>query len=121
MAEVDASYKRGDPVLFVVWEPHWAHAKYDLTQLEMPAWTEACYPDGPEFNCGWAPDPVAKLVWPGLKDQSPEAYQFLNNFTITTAQQNEMVLNVGQEGMTPLEAAQLWIDANEDIWKPWIP
>ena len=120
-AEIDAAYLRGDPLLFVVWTPHWAHAKYDLTEIQLPAWTEECYPDGPAFNCGWPADPISKLVWPGLKAESPDAYQFLQNLSINNDQQNEMVLNVTDGGMTPLEAAQTWVDANEAIWSSWIP
>ena len=120
-AEIDASYQRGDPIFFGVWTPHWAHAKYDLTDIQLPPWTEECYPTGPEFNCHWPLDPVTKLAWPGLEGMFPDASQFLKNLSIDNDQQNEMVLNVTDGGMTPLEAAQAWVDANEEIWKAWIP
>ena len=120
-AELDASYKRGDPILLPLWAPHWSHVKYDLTEIQLPTWTEACYPAGTEYKCDWPIDPVQKLTWPGLKDKFPDAYQFLQNLTIDNAQQNEMVFNVAEGGMTPLEAAQLWVDDNEAIWRPWIP
>lgn len=120
-AELDASYKRGDALILVLWEPHWSFAKYDLTEIGLPPYTEQCYPEGPDFSCDWPVDPVAKLVWPGLKDALPDAYQFLKNFSITNAQQNEMVFNVTDGGMTPLEAGQTWVDANEAIWRSWIP
>ena len=120
-AELDAFYKRGEPILLPLWFPHWSHVKYDLTQIELPAWTEECYPAGTEFNCGWDIDVIAKLVWPGLKNEFPEVYQFFKNLTMTNEQQSEMTFNVTQEGMTPLEAAQIWVDANESVWRPWIP
>ena len=25
------------------------------------------------------------------------------------------------DGMTPAAAAQQWVDANEDVWKAWLP
>ena len=121
LAQLDASYQRGEAILMPLWEPHWSHAKYDLTKLELPTWTESCYPDGTEFDCGWPVEAIMKLNWPGLQDHAPEAYQFLQNLSIDNDQQNEMVLNVGQEGMTPVEAAQIWIDDNEATWRPWIP
>ena len=68
LAQVDAAFKRGEPVLTYLWEPHWAHAKYNLVQIEMPEWTSDCYPDGDSFNCGFPTDAVAKLASPGLKD-----------------------------------------------------
>jgi glycine betaine/proline transport system substrate-binding protein len=49
------------------------------------------------------------------------AYEFLQNFTITNEQQNEMVLAVTDDGMDYSEAARDWIDAHENIWGAWIP
>ena len=123
LAEVDAAFNRGDPVLTYLWEPHWAHAKYDLVQITMPPLTDDCYPAGnaDDFACGWPQDDVAKLVWPGLEEEFPDVYEFLSNFWLTNEQQNEMVLNVTDNGVTPLEAAQAWVDANEDIWSAWLP
>ena len=121
LAELDAAFQRGDPILTYLWEPHWAHAKYNLVQIEMPAWTSDCYPEGESFNCGFPTDPVAKLIWPGLQDEFPEAYEFLSNFQMTNEQQNEIVLNLTENDLTVRLAAQEWVDANESVWRSWIP
>lgn len=120
-AELDAAYKRGDPILLVMWAPHWAHAKYDLIEIGLPTWTTDCYPDGDRFGCGWPTDDVAKLAWPGLKDQHPKVHQFFRNFTLTNADQASMTLAVTESQTDYAQAAQAWIDENEDIWKSWIP
>jgi len=120
-AEIDGAYNRGDPFLMVMWAPHWSHTKYDMIEIQLPEWTEECYPSGENFDCGWPVDNVAKLAWPELKDKFPKAYEFLQNFTITNEQQNEMVLDVTDNGKDYNEAAQDWVDTNEDIWKNWIP
>ena len=121
LAELDAAFQRGDPILTYLWEPHWAHAKYNLVQIEMPEWTSDCYPEGDNFNCGFPTDPVAKLIWPGLEEEFPEAYAFLSNFQMTNAQQNEIVLNLTENDLTVRQAAQEWVDANETVWRGWIP
>ena len=121
LSELDGAFNRGDPVILHLWEPHWAHAKYNLVQIAMPPLTDNCYPAGDYFKCGWPTDTVAKLVWPGLKDELPEVYEFLSNFQMTNEQQNDLVLDVTENGATPREAAQAWVDANEDIWRAWIP
>lgn len=121
LAELDAAFQRGDPVLTYIWEPHWAHAKYNLVPIEMPEWTTDCYPDGDNFNCGYPSDPVAKLIWPGLQEEFPEAYEFLSNFQMTNDQQNEIVLNLTENDLPVRQAAQEWVDANEDVWRAWIP
>ena len=121
LAELDAAFQRGDPVITYLWEPHWAHAKYNLIQIEMPEWTSDCYPEGERFDCGYPTDPVAKLIWPGLQEEFPEAYEFLSNFQMTNAQQNEIVLNLAENDLTVRAAAQEWVDANESVWRAWIP
>ena len=50
LAQVDAAFQRGEPTLTYLWEPHWAHAKYNLVQIEMPEWTSDCYPDGSSYK-----------------------------------------------------------------------
>ena len=120
-AEIDAAYQRGAPFFMVMWAPHWSHTKYDMVEIQLPQWTEECYPSGENFDCGWPSDDVAKLAWPGFEEDFPEAYEFFQNFTITNVQQNEMVLAVTDDGKDYAEAAQDWVDANEDIWSAWIP
>ena len=120
-ASLAANYQRGDPFLMLMWTPHWSHSKYELIEIQLPEYTEECWPSGESFNCGWPVDPVTKLAWSGLEDDFPEAYEFFQNFTITNEQQNEMVLSVTDDGKDYTEAAQDWIDANEDIWSVWIP
>ena len=37
----------------------------------------------------------------------------------TNDDQNAIALDINN-GMTPEEAAQKWIDANPDVWQPWV-
>ena len=120
-AELDATYQRGDPMLLVMWAPHWSHAKYDLIEIGLPDHTSNCYPDGGGFDCGFPSDEIAKLGWPQLEDEFPEAYKFFQNFTVTNDHQNEMVLAMTEGGKAPAAAARDWVDANESIWRSWIP
>ena len=80
-----------------------------------------CYPVTEKFDCGYNVDDVYKLTWPGLEEDMPTAYQFLKNFQITNNQQTAMVIGKTDEGQTDIEAARAWKDANQDVWKAWIP
>ena len=40
---------------------------------------------------------------------------------MTNQQQNEIVLNLTENDLTVRKAAQAWVDANEAVWRPWIP
>ena len=126
LAELNAADQRGDPIMLVLWTPHWAGSKYDLVPVEIPPHDADCYVAGQdvseaEFDCGFAIDPVSKLGWSGFAEEFPKAHQFLSKFQITNDQQNEMVLAVTEGGKDYEVAAQEWIDANENIWKAWIP
>ena len=112
--------------MVVIWTPHWSVAKYDLVSVELPPYKDSCYAAGDDvstadFDCGFAIDSVAKLAWPGLKDEFPKAYQFLQNFKITNADQSSMVLAKVEAGKTDEEVAREWINANKEIWEAWIP
>jgi len=119
-AELDAAHKRGEPILLVIWTPHWAPVKYDLVPIQFPHHPD-CYPVTERFDCGYTVDDVYKLTWPGLEKDMPKAYEFLKNFQITNDQQTAMVIAKTDEGQTDVEAARIWKDANQDTWKAWIP
>ena len=43
----------------------------------------------------------------------------LSAMSYTNDDQNEIALDINN-GMSPEEAAQKWIDANPDVWQPWV-
>ena len=120
LAEESAAYERGEPFLGWMWEPHWIHSKLNLTRVNFPSFSADCEGSG-RYDCGWQESIITKLAWPGLKDKLPEVYQFLQNFSLTNAQQVELITAVDDEGKEPSVAAQEWADANESVWKAWIP
>ena len=123
LASLDSAYSRKAPVLFYFWTPHSVHAKYDLTEVKLPAYSQACYDKAAAggVDCDYPPDDLFKVVWPGLKEQAPDAYAFLNNFNYTTMDQIEMVADVELNDKTVDAAAQAWIDKHPDTWQAWLP
>lgn len=124
IAAVDSAFSREDPLLFYWWTPHVIQAKFDLTRIELPAVTDECLDaqaNNPEaVDCDYPEDVLLKIVWPGLEELAPDAYQFLLNFNYTNDDQVFMLGKI-DEGMSVDEAAQAWIDENEDVWRAWIP
>lgn len=123
LAALDSANSRQEPVLFYFWTPHSIHAKYDLVQVELPAYSDECYAkaDSGGVDCAYPSDDLFKIVWGGLKDAAPDAYQFLKNFNYTTQDQISMIAAVELDGKTPEEAAKAWIADNEATWKAWLP
>ncbi len=123
LAAVDAAYSRNDPVLFYFWTPHSVHAKYKLTEVKLPDYSDACYAKASAggIDCDYPPDVLFKIVWGDLKTKAPEAYQLLKNFKYTNADQIGMIAAVEVNGKTTDVAAQEWVDKNEATWTAWMP
>jgi glycine betaine/proline transport system substrate-binding protein len=123
---IDDAYRRKEPVLAYFYTPHWAHRKYDLTEVQLPAYDEDCEEaarerDGEGYDCDYANDVLFKAISLRLEDKAPAAFRFLKNFKYTTDDQQEIAFQVDSEGMPMTEAADRWIRENPDVWRPWLP
>ena len=95
-------------VVVTGWTPHWKFAKWDLKYLEDPKGTYG----GAEY--------ISTIVRPGLKEDMPKVYEFLDNFYWTPEDMAEvMVWN--QNGMDPYESAKKWIKQNPETVESWLP
>ncbi len=123
LAAVDSAYSRKQPILFYFWTPHSIHAKYKLTPVKLPDYSESCYAKAKEGGvaCDYPPDVLFKIAWAGLKDKAPDAYQFLNNMQYTNDDQIAMIAAVDNDKKPAEQAARAWIDKNEATWKAWLP
>ena len=76
VAEIEGAYARGEPLFICdMWEPHWVLAKYDLTVIEMPPYTDECYginTDAPaHYGCGWPVDKLYNIARVGFEKRLP--------------------------------------------------
>jgi glycine betaine/proline transport system substrate-binding protein len=112
------------PLLLQFWQPHWLQAKVKLTQVELPAVTEACTASAAAadggYACDYPVDELDKVANAGLEAKNKVAFDFLTKFQLTTDQQNEIAAMVDSDGQTPDAAAQAWVDANPDVVAGWI-
>lgn len=122
LTAVESAIQRGDPVLFYFYTPHWLHAQYDLTMVELPAWTEECeaLPEA-RRDCGYPEDVLLKIANAQLAVRMPDVYALLGNFQLFNEDQDAITFAMDVEGMSAEDAAQAWVDANESIWRTWLP
>src|SRR5687767_425582 len=123
---LDTALTGEEPVLTYFYEPHWAHRKFDLTEVQLPAFDEECEEsarerDGEGYDCDYANDVLFKAFWLGLEDKAPAAFRFLSRFRYTKDDQQEIAFQVDSEGVPMQQAAQRWIAENPDVWRPWLP
>ena len=114
-----------EPLLFYFYTPHWANQKYDLTAVELPAYTEECGQAAADetggYACEYPEDVLYKAFNQDLQTKAPAAFEFLSAMSYDNAAQEEIALSIDVDGMDPADAAQAWIDANPDVWQSWLP
>jgi glycine betaine/proline transport system substrate-binding protein len=122
---LDEAVRAKRPILTYFYTPHWVHRKYDLTEVQLPAYDEDCEEaarerDGEGYDCDYANDVLFKAVWLGLEDKAPEAFNFFENFQYTTEDQQEIAFQVDSEDVPISQAAEQWVDDNPSVWRAWL-
>lgn len=112
------------PLLMQFWQPHWLQSKVALTEVKLPDVTDACLAsaaagDG-AYACDYPVDELYKAASVKLETKNPAAFAFLQKFTLTTDQQNEIAAMIDSDGMTPADAATKWVEANADVVAGWV-
>lgn len=121
LAEVSSAISREEPILFYFYSPHAIFNTFDLTAVQLPAYTDACYAQAAaDINCGYPVDDLMKIISPSLQEKDPTVNTFLQNFVYSNADQIAM-LSALDEGLSVEEVAQQWVDNNEGLWQLWLP
>ncbi|WP_264210369.1 ABC transporter substrate-binding protein [Leisingera thetidis] len=127
-AELDAAYRREEPIVLFNWTPNWVEARYDGKFIEFPEHDAKCETDpawgsNPELThdcgnprAGW----LKKGVWSGMEDEWPGAYEIIQNLNFTNEHIAQAAAMVDVDGLKPEEAAEQWIRENENVWSAWL-
>jgi len=114
VAELESAIAAKKPLVMMFWAPHYALAEADVGWVKMPP----CKVDD-NAHCIRPPD-VDKIVWSGFAAKWPAAYELLKNLTVDASDQQKMMLAVDKKGEDLDKVTKAWIDANPQIWQPWI-
>ena len=111
LAQVSRADRRGEPVIFLGWEPHPMNANFELTYLEGgDDWF------GP--NLGGAT--VYTNTSAGYVDACPNVGALLNNLEFSLAMENEIMGAILDDGQDPADAATAWLSANSGVLGGWL-
>lgn len=127
-AELSAAKDRGEPIVLFNWTPNFIEAIHPGKFVEFPPHVEGCQDDpaaGPNpdatYDCGNPTDGwLKKAAWAGMEDEWPKAFDLLKQIGFTNPQIAEMAKLVDVDELEPEEAAEAWMEENEQVWKPWI-
>lgn len=111
LAQVDRADGKGEPVVFLGWEPHPMNANFDMSYLEGgDDWF------GP--NLGGAT--VYTNTSAGYVDACPNVGTLLTNLVFSLELENEIMGAILNDGEDPEDAAKAWLAANSDVISPWL-
>ena len=122
MAELKSAYAAKDPILMMIWQPHWIFADLDLNFVEWNPADGECIEETQQKDtaCGFQQAAVHKVVWGGFEDKWPAAFKMVSNFKLTNADENWAIFEVDNNGRDVEDVAQEWLKTNEALWRPWI-
>jgi len=112
--------KNKEWVLGYFYEPQWFLSEVPLVKVDLPPWEEGCDADPATVACDYPEYILDKIAAADFMESGSPAADLVSNFTWTNDDQNVVAASIAQDGMTPEDAAQQWIDENEDVWKPWV-
>jgi glycine betaine/proline transport system substrate-binding protein len=111
LAQVDRLTKRGEPIVFLGWEPHPMNANFDLTYL---AGGDAYF--GPDLGGAT----VFTNTRAGYVAECPNVGQFLQNLEFSLQMENEIMGAILDDGADPREAAETWLSNNMGVLDDWL-
>ncbi|MGY3439338.1 MULTISPECIES: choline ABC transporter substrate-binding protein [unclassified Marinovum] len=111
LAQVARADRRGEPVVFLGWEPHPMNANFEMSYL-----TGGDDYFGP--NLGGAT--VHTNTSAGYVDACPNVGKLLNNLEFTLAMENEIMAAILDDGEAPEDAAKAWLSANMGALDGWL-
>ena len=111
LAQVARADRRGEPVVFLGWEPHPMNANFDMSYLEGgDDWF------GP--NLGGAT--VYTNTSAGFVEACPNVGKLLTNLEFSLAMENEIMAAILDDGADPSDAAKAWLSANMGVLDGWL-
>lgn len=104
LAQLQRSYAKKEPVAVVLWTPHWAYSKYQLTKLADPK------------QAFGANNEIRSLGHKSFPKKYPEFYGWLKNWHMTEQELASLEQAVQDAGKGNAEqGVQKWIDAHPGI------
>ena len=111
LAQVTRADRRGEPIVFLGWEPHPMNANFDMTYLEGgDDWF------GPDLGGA----EVRTNTRAGYAEECPNLGAFFGNLEFTLAMENEIMGAILDDGADPAAAATAWLTANPDALEGWL-
>ena len=111
LSQVARADARGEPIVFLGWEPHPMNANFDLTYLE----------GGDDW---FGPDLGGATVYTntraGFVEDCPNPGKLISNLKFSLEMENEIMGAILNDGEDPRDAAKAWLAANPEVLDTWL-
>jgi len=91
-----------------------------IANVKLPEYTEGCDADPAKVDCDYPPYALNKLISTQFAESDSPAVDLIKNFEWTNEDQNLVASWIGQDGMSPDDAAAKWIEDNPDKVDAWL-
>jgi len=108
LSQVEQALDEEKPIVFTAWKPHWMFTAFDIRYL-----------DDPKGEMGGS-EQLSAIAREGLEEDSPEAFELLDNIYLTEAQLGELELAIRDAG-DPEQGARDWLEQNREMAEGWLP
>jgi len=108
------------PVMAYFYEPQWFLAELKLARVNLPPYTTGCDAVPQKVACDYPKLVLDKIVSAKFAAANGPAYQLVKNFTWTNDDQNLVAKYIAEDGMDPNDAADKWIEENQDKVDAWL-
>jgi glycine betaine/proline transport system substrate-binding protein len=108
-AELARAIQKKDWIVVTGWSPHWMFGRWTMRFLEDP---KGIY--GGEEN-------IHTIVRRGLAEDMPEVYKFLDAFSWTPEEMDQLMVWNQMQGADPYRSALRWMKYNPERLEAWLP
>lgn len=126
-ASIARAFTREEPIAFYYWGPTGLMGKYDMVQLEMPAYDAEiwnCNTDSacePNKKSSFAKPPVVVGTAAWVAEDAPTVFAYLDKVALSNIQISKL-LTWGDENKADAEATAMhFLETEQDVWTKWVP
>ena len=130
-AAIESSILRKQPIVFYYWGPTWVLGKIgdEVVALEEPPYDEEIWnalqeesnPEKVEQATAYPLVEVSIAMNKEFQEQAPTITEFLGKYGLTNNIVSKALAYMQDEGATTQEAAQWFLQNNEETWTEWVP
>ncbi len=130
-----SAYYEGEPILCYVYESTWPTLLFGLTWLEAPAYSDEAWSDyeiwqdwkagmastwEPGIACGYPPSEVVVVVTDEFSQNYPEAYRFLQNWSIPLEDVTYLSVQIELHNLPATYVVLNYINEHEELVRQWL-